>query len=177
MFDVKKASGDLAFKVDLEDTIMKEKGGTDELGIISVVNHKMESTLVSKHVCVGKKGIIPKKYMLAFTRRVLVKLMRLQLFWLNLRLSMTYTQNNSIKSLKPKARAGKLTNPDNPVYLDEILCPEDVIGIIIQLFPDAMIDGTFDDEDVTKEVVGNYFSLISTKEAKELVLDVYVKQS
>ena len=90
---------------------------------------------------------------------------------------MTYTQNNSIKSLKPKARAGKLTNPDNPVYLDEILCPEDVIGIIIQLFPDAMIDGTFDDEDVTKEVVGNYFSLISTKEAKELVLDVYVKQS
>ena len=39
-----------------------------------------------------------------------------------------------------------------------------------------MTDGTIDDEEVTKDVLGNYFSLISIKEAKELVMDAFAKR-
>ena len=68
-----------------------------------------------------------------------------------------------------------MTNQDDTVYADEILYAKDVAGIFTILYPDAMTDGTFDNEEVTKDILGNCFSLITIKEAKELVLNVFAK--
>ena len=53
--DIKKACGEPAFKIDIKEAVVKEKEGTDKLGIMTVVNHKMEPTLDSKPVYVGKE--------------------------------------------------------------------------------------------------------------------------
>lgn len=60
MFDIKKASGDPAFDLDVKEAIVKEKDGTDELVIMAVVNRRMEPTSDSKPVCVGRKGVPDK---------------------------------------------------------------------------------------------------------------------
>mmetsp|Transcript_25750 Transcript_25750/g.43952 ORF Transcript_25750/g.43952 Transcript_25750/m.43952 type:complete len:93 (+) Transcript_25750:685-963(+) len=74
---------------------------------------------------------------------------------------------------KRTARAGKLINPDNPHYADEHLFNNDIVALIRDMFPDAFNDGTFDDDDATKDMLEPYFSLISIDEAKELVMDAY----
>ena len=176
VLDIKKASGEPAFKMDIKDAIVKEKEGTDKLGIMAVVNHKMEPTLDSKPVCVGKKGV-PDKVFPAYYEEGLDENEEIAAMLVMLAKEFEkYTKPFNKSSSKPKARAGKLTNPDDAVYADEILYAKDVAGIFTKLYPDAMTDGTFDDDEVTKDVLGNYFSLISIKEAKELVMDAFAKR-
>jgi len=55
--DVKKASGEPAFKAHLMEAIVKGKEGTEELGAIGIFSHKEDRTADSKMVCVGKKGV------------------------------------------------------------------------------------------------------------------------
>ena len=176
VLDIKKASGEPEFEMDVKDAIVKEKKGTDKLGIMSVVNHKMEPTLDSKPVYVRMKGV-PDKVFPAYYKEGLDENEEIAAMLVMLAKEFEkYTKPFNKSSSKPKARAGKLTNPDDAVYADEILYAKDVAGIFTKLYPDAMTDGTFGDDEVTKDVLGNYFSLVSIKEAKELVMDAFAKR-
>ncbi len=61
------------------------------------------------------------------------------------------------------------------MHADDFLFGKDVAGLVVSLYPNAFKDGTFDDVDATEEILGNYFSLVSTDVAKELVMDAYAK--
>ena len=66
-----------------------------------------------------------------------------------------------------------MTNPENTHYADELLANQDVAAIITELYSIH----TFDSDEATTEVLGKYFSLISIKEAKQIVLAAYAKEA
>ena len=177
MLDVKKASGEPAFKAHLMEAIVKGKEGTEELGAIGIFSHKEDRTADSKMVCVGKKGGIPDKVAAVYYEEGPNENEEIQaMLDAVAKAYETYTKPFKLGMPKPKARAGKIANPDDPCYADEVFDNSDVATIITVLYPDAMEDGTFDDDEATADLLGEYFSLISIKEAKEIVLDAYAKK-
>jgi len=177
VLDVKKASGEPAFKAHLTEAILKEKAGTEELGSIGVFSRKEERTADSKMVCVGKKGDIPDKVIAVYYEEGPNENEEIQaMLGVIVKTFETYTKPFKPGMPKPKARAGKISNPDDPYHADEVFSNSDVATIITVLYPDAMEDGTFDVDEATADLLGEYFSLISIEEAKEIVLDAYAKK-
>ncbi len=176
MIDVKKASGEPAFKAGLKEAVLKGKEGTEELSAVGVFSHKKEPTAESKMVCVGKKGDIPDKVFAAFFEEGPNENEDIHaMLGVAAKAFETYTKPFKLGMPKPKARAGKIVNPDDPCHADEIFANPDVATIITVLYPDAFEDGTFDDDEATADLLGEYFSLISIDEAKEIVLAAYAK--
>ncbi len=176
LLDVKREDGTPAYKDDLNNATLTGKEGTEKSPAISVVSHKVEPTVDSKTVVVGQKKV-PDKVIVSYFEGGL-------------------DENEEIRSLlvehagaygkfskpyrgtqhKPKARVGRLFNPDENHYADEHLFNRDVADAVAELYPDAMTEGIFDDDNAAEEILGQYFSLISTEEAKELVLDAYARK-
>ena len=96
--DIKKASCELAFKMDTKEAIVKEKEGPYELGIMAVVNHKMEPTLDSTPVCVGKKGV-PDKVFPAYYKECLDENEEIAVLLAMLAKEFKNTRNHLIKAL------------------------------------------------------------------------------
>ena len=166
IIDIKKPSGDIAFKAGLRKGIIEKKAGTKELDVISVVTHKKEPTIDSEKVTVGKNGA-PDFLLVSFSidSDETKKLQSL--------IATAYkchTMPYKPSAPKPKARAGKIINSSDPIHLDKKLFSEDVASVVASLYPDETV---FDDNKTAAEIPETYFSLISVEEAKELVLEAY----
>ena len=86
------------------------------------------------------------------------------------------TKQFSNISQKTKARAGENSNLDK-YHANEFIFSKNGVGIIVTLYPDVFTDGMFDNDEATEEILGNFFSLVSTNEAEELVSDAYAKSN
>ena len=71
-----------------------------------------------------------------------------------------------------KARAAKLDSSEAKTA-DHHLFAKDIASLLVDMYPDSMTDGTFDDEESTRIFLEQYFSLISVEEAKEVVMQAY----
>ena len=72
-----------------------------------------------------------------------------------------------------KARAGKVKGFNDPKYIATVLKNTDAADVVTILFPNAVEEGHFDDEESPKEILSQYFSLTPLDETKVLVLDAY----
>ena len=82
---------------------------------------------------------------------------------------MRYNQPYNGSNNTPKSRAGKLFNPDSARHADEHIFDRDIATMISEMYPNS----TFDDDDTTCEVLGQYFSFVTVEEVKELVMAAY----
>ena len=166
IIDIKKPSGDIAFKAGLRRGILEKKAGTKDLDVISVVTHKKEPTIDSEKVTVGKNRA-PDFVSISYSPDI-DGAKKLQSLYATAyeRHTMPYKPS----APKPKARPGKIVNASDPIHLDERLFSEDVAVVVASLYPDETV---FDDDETAAEILETYFSLISVDEAKELVLEAY----
>ena len=72
-----------------------------------------------------------------------------------------------------KARAGKVKGLDSPKHIDTILKNTDIADVVTILYPDAIAEGHFNDDESSEGILSQYFSLTPFDEAKVLVLDAY----
>ena len=81
----------------------------------------------------------------------------------------------SFKAERPsiKARAGKVKDLDDPRHIDTFLKNTDVTDVVTVLYPDAIAEGNFHDDESSEDILSQYFSLTSFDEANVLVLDAY----
>lgn len=80
--------------------------------------------------------------------------------------------------IEPKARAGRVLNPDGLHFLDEYIPNEAVCDVVIDCFEQYFIDGSIEnDSNVAEGILSQYFRFISVDEAKELVLKKYRDRS
>ena len=82
------------------------------------------------------------------------------------------TQPYKGSTKKVKARAAKLDSSEAKTA-DHHLFPKDIASLLVDMYPDSMTDGTFDDEESTRIFLEQYFSSISVEEAKEIVMKAY----
>ena len=114
ILNILKANGEPAYKVGLKNAVIEGKDGTQELEIMSVVKHKKDPTLDSKPVTVGKNNM-PDFVATAYSKEGPdgIKIIKAkQAACANAFQRHTSAYNG--KSPKPKARAGKIINPNSP---------------------------------------------------------------
>ena len=142
---------------------------------MAVVSHKKEPTLESEDVAVGKKNLTDKVFV-AFVeegededKMILALQSKFEMGYKK------YTKPFKAGAPKPKAKAGKIVNQNSAWCADEFLHGNNVADIVDDLYPNAVEEGLFDDDKTGSQILGNYFSLISTDEAKYLVLEAIAK--
>ena len=66
VINIKKASGEPAFKINFKNVVLDGKKGTKQLGTKAVLSHKKEPTTDSDMVCVGKKDANDKVFVVYY---------------------------------------------------------------------------------------------------------------
>ena len=170
--------GEIAYKAEVKTAVLEGKPGVDKLSIMTVASHKIEATAESEEVTVGQKKNIPDKIFIAYyeagedENEFIKTIMKAFAGFYN-----KYSTPFKTGGPKPKARAGRILNPEDPRHADEFLFDGDIGILITELYPTMMTDGTFEDDDIMEEILGEYFSLILLDEAKEVVAEAFAKKS
>ena len=114
ILNILKANGEPAYKVGLKNAAIEGKDDTQELEIMYVVKHKKDPTLDSKPATVGKNNV-PDFVFIAYNEEVpdgIENIKAKQAARANAFQRHTSAYNG--KSPKPKARAERIINPNNP---------------------------------------------------------------
>lgn len=174
MINTLKPDGEPAFKRDINQAFLEGKVGTlGEVVPMAVVNHKKEPTVDSEPVTVGKNNV-PDKVVAAYYQQGDGENEAINIAQQVLaRAFEKYTKPYKSGSPKPKARGGKLVNPNSARAADEMLYNKDIANIFVELYD----KDTLDDDDIAEELLSEYFSLISFDEAKEIVLEAFARKN
>lgn len=178
IIQVLNPDGEIAYKADVKTAVLEGKPGVEKLFIMTVASHKAEATAESEEVTVGQKKNIPDKIFIAYyeagdnENEFIKTILKLFAGFFN-----KHSKPYKTGGPKPKARAGRILNPEDPRHADEFLFDVDIGFLITELYPTMMTDGTFEDDDSMEEILGEYFSLTPIDEAKEIVEGAFAKKS
>ena len=166
---IENADGGSAFKSDLIKAILSagDKPGMEALSSVAVLCHHNEDS--SEPIMISKKAGKDKVFLVyADGQEELMSI--LDAF---AQMYMKHTKPYKSTNPPPKAKVGRIINTNEVYIADRHLFKNDIASIIPELYPEAMNDGTFDDNEITADILSQYFSLISIDEAKELVMASY----
>ena len=168
--ETRRADGHWAYIKDALTCLLSGHPSTKGLEPIGAFRHKTDrADADSEFVTVGKNGAFNKLPFLYAEDEAEAKKKAKQFADL-------YTKETKPfkKGMPPvKAKPGDVVNAGDPWTLEEYLSAEDVAKVVAFLYPTAVADRTFEDEDDTEFILGQYFCHTPIDEAKELVLTEY----
>ena len=177
IIDFHKPKGNTTYKASIKEAVLNRTGETENLDVLAVISHKKEPTLDLKDVTVGENNL-PDNFFVSYLEEGEDENERLNdLLGKYAETYLKLIKAFTLGSPKPKARAGKVINPNNSKHADEFLYGNGVAGIVADLYPNAVADRIFDDNETATDILSKYFSLVSIDEAKELVLEAIAKSS
>lgn len=163
------ASGTPAFTNDIVKSVVA--GKQQQLEIMRVVNYKNAE---GKFVMSGKKEQYEAKAMITYTEDTTEGKAQLK------QIATTYANTTKPYSAGQKisAKAGLLKDASGTVKLEDRVSTPDTVEIVKMLFPNAMEDRLFDNENEEdlKEVVNTYFSNTPFEEAKQLLQNAFEEE-
>ena len=174
ILDVKNPDGSVAYKKGVFDAVADGKTGVEELDVVAIFSLKDgPSPDAAAKIIKLQKGQMEDKAIVIFYQMGDDEDEEIQR---KVNAFVPFLEHNTQpykgSTKKVKIRAAKLDSSEAKTA-DHHLFAKDIASLLVDMYPDSMTDGTFDDEESTRIFLEQYFSLISVEEAKEIVMQAY----